>query len=207
MKHKKNILFGGSFDPIHNGHLGVGKVVLEKLDGDQLIFVPARRSPHKVQPPEEGHHRMAMIERAIAGCEKFSVSDCELVRDEPSYTLDTIRHFRHELGEAVELYWLIGADQLADFGKWYHVTELVTRCRVAVMHRAGYPAPQFDRLEGVLGRDQIEALKRDVVETPLIDISSTAIRKNLADGRLCEDVLPKPVVRYIEAHRLYGYHP
>lgn len=207
MKPEKIILFGGSFDPIHNGHLSVGKVVLEKLDGDQLIFVPARRSPHKVQPPEEGHHRMAMIERAIAGYEKFSVSDCELVRDEPSYTLDTIRHFREELGEGVDLFWLIGADQLADFGKWYHVTELVTCCRVAVMHRAGYPAPKFDQLERVLGCNQIRALERDVVETPLIDISSTEIRNHLAAGRLCEGVLPEPVIRYIEAHQLYGYRP
>ena len=204
MKHEKIILFGGSFDPIHDGHLRVGAAVLEKLDGDQLIFVPARRSPHKSQSPADGHHRIAMIQCAIAGHEKFSVSDCELDRDEPSYTLDTIRHFRNEWGADVDLYWLIGADQLADFDKWYHVTDLLDCCRVAVMYRAGYPVPQFDRFRGVFAPTQIEALEQNVVETPLIDISSTAIRGRLAIGDLCREALPEAVIQYIQTHQLYG---
>lgn len=205
MKTGHLILFGGSFDPIHNGHLGVGRAVAEQLAGERLIFVPARRSPHKTETPTAGHHRLAMIECAIAGCELFSVSDCELKRSEPSYTLDTILHFRRELGAAVELFWLIGADQLAMFAKWYKVTELLALCRVSVMHRAGYPAPDFERFRGVFSPAQIAALRRDVVETPLIDISSTDIRRRLGQGDACADALPEPVMHYIQVHHLYGY--
>lgn len=205
MKHVSIILFGGSFDPIHNGHLGVGHAVVEQLEADKLIFVPARRSPLKTGTSASGHHRLAMIERAIEGCEKFSVSDCELKRGGPSYTLETVLHFRRELGEETDLTWLIGADQLSEFDKWYKATELLDICRVSVMYRAGYPPPDFDRFEGVFGPAQIADLKRNMVKTPLIDISSTDIRRRLEAGDLCADVLPEPVVHYIQAHHLYGY--
>lgn len=205
MKKTNIILFGGSFDPIHNGHLEVGRVVLEELAADQLVFVPARRSPHKSDAPASGHHRLAMIRSAIAGREMFSVSDCELNRGEPSYTLDTVHHFRDEFGSDVGLIWLIGADQLADFDKWYKITELLSLCRVSVMHRAGYPAPTFARFRGLFSDSQIAALERDVVETPLIDINSTEIRRQLTMGRSCCDWLPEPVIQYIREHGLYGF--
>ena len=205
MENTKTILFGGSFDPIHNGHLRVGRAVFETLSGDRLIFVPAHRSPHKTHTPVSGHHRLAMIRGAIADDEKFSVSDWELNREQPSYTLDTIYHFRKELGSDADLYWLIGADQLADFDKWHKVTELLTLCRVSVMYRAGYPMPNFDRFRGLFTPAQIAALERDVVETPLIDTSSTQIRRQLATGCLSDNVLPEPVIHYIQEHNLYGY--
>ena len=204
MKHIKTILFGGSFDPIHNGHLRVGRAVLEELAADQMIFVPARRSPHKSHIPAGGHHRLAMIQRAITGSDKFSVSDCELNRGEPSYTLDTIYFFRKELGPEVDLTWLMGADQLADFDEWYRVEELLDICRVSVMYRAGYPKPDFDCFRGVFRPDQITRLEQGVVETPLIEVSSTEIRRQLAAGELCRDVLPESVIRYIQSHHLYG---
>ena len=204
MQKAKIILFGGSFDPIHIGHLRVAEVVVEKLQAGRLIFVPARRSPHKQDMPTPGRHRAEMIERAIAGWAMFSVSDCELHRHEPSYTLDTIHHFRRQLGADVDLFWLIGADQLGAFDRWYHVHELLDACRVAVMHRAGYPPPDFDRFRGVFSPGQIAQLQRDAVETPLIDISSTDIRRRLALGDRCEDVLPEAVIHYIRAHHLYG---
>lgn len=204
MKHKKVILFGGSFDPIHNGHLCVGGDVLEKLAADQLIFVPAYRSPHKPHMPAPGEHRLAMIRLAIEGQDKFCVSDCELRRRDPSYTLETIYFFRKKYGPEAALFWLIGADQLADFDKWYCVTELLDCCQVSVMYRAGYPAPRFDRFRGVFNPAHIEMLERNVVETPLVDVSSTAIRQRLAAGDACADVLPQPVVRYIVRHQLYN---
>ena len=116
---KKIILFGGSFDPIHTGHLRVAHHALKELGADELIFIPARRSPHKTDLPTPGAHRFAMIAKAIDGIDSFSVSDCELLRPEPSYTLDTVGLSRVQVGSDVVLHWLIGADQLADLEKWY----------------------------------------------------------------------------------------
>ena len=201
----KIILFGGSFDPIHKGHIHLAGVVREKLGAERLIFVPAHRSPHKKQMPATGYHRFQMIQRAIAGSECFSVSDCELNRGGSSYTLDTIHFFRDKHAFNVDFHWLIGADQLADFDKWYKVSELLDSCRVSVMYRAGYPKPNFDRFHGVFRLGQITQLEQDVVETPLIDINSTEIRRKLADGILPCNELFESVVRYIQEHQLYGY--
>ncbi len=205
MKDKKVILFGGSFDPIHKGHLEVAHAVVEKLSADRLFFIPAHRSPHKIQTPAPGAHRLAMIALAIDDCDKLSVSDCELRRRDPSYTLETIYYFRAIFGPAAALHWLIGADQLADFDRWYKVSELLDLCRVTVMHRAGYPVPSFERFDGVFRPDQIAELQQHVVETPLIEASSTDIRGRLAAGDACRDVLPEVVADYIRVHHLYGW--
>ena len=207
MAKMKIILFGGSFDPIHDGHLRVAHAVLAKLGGSQLILVPARRSPHKEYMPTSGHHRLEMIRRAIANSERFSVSNYELNRPDPSYTLGTIHFFREQLGSDAILHWLIGADQLADFGKWYKVTELLDVCQVCVMCRAGYPKPNFDCFRRLFRPDQIAGLERNVVETPLIDISSTGIRRKLAKGILPRNEQPESVIQYIKENRLYDYVP
>ena len=146
---RKVILFGGSFDPIHTGHLRVAHHALHELTADELIFIPAHRSPHKTDFPTPGHHRLAMIEKAIDGPDSFSVSDCELSRPEPSYTLDTVRFFRNRFGQDTILHGLIGADQLTDLEKWYGVGDLLNECRLSVIVRAGYPPPDFARFENI----------------------------------------------------------
>jgi nicotinate-nucleotide adenylyltransferase len=202
---RKVILFGGSFDPIHTGHLRVAQYALEELDAGKLIFIPARRSPHKTESPVAGHHRLSMIRIAIEGMENVSVSDCELNRSEPSYTLDTVYFFREQFGSGVVLHWLIGADQLADLDKWYRVQELLNVCRISVMVRAGYPLPDFGRFEEVLTISQINQLKNDFLLTPRIDLSSTDIRCQLAQGTINPGILPPNVLPYIVANRLYGF--
>ncbi len=205
MEALKTILFGGSFDPIHKGHLCVGREVFHQLAADNFIFVPARRSPHKDAFPTSGDHRIEMIRRAIAKDSQFSVSDCELKRPAPSYTLDTIGFFRKQLGSDAVLYWLIGADQLNDFDKWYKVTDLVDACHVCVMYRAGYPKPSFEGFRGVLNASQIRKLEQHVVKTSLIPISSTDIRRQLTQGTLPGDMLDETVLEYIRSHQLYGF--
>ena len=203
--HKKIILFGGSFDPIHTGHLRVAHYTLGELDADELIFIPARRSPHKTDSPTPEQHRFAMIAKAIDGIDGFSVSDCELSRPEPSYTLDTVRFFRDQLGPDVVLHWLIGADQLTDLEKWYCVGDLLNECRISVMVRAGYPLPDFSRFEGFFSSVRIEQLKGDIIQTPQIDLSSTDIRGQLSRGNIFPDALPPAVLAYITEHHLYGF--
>ncbi|MCD6175237.1 MAG: nicotinate (nicotinamide) nucleotide adenylyltransferase [Planctomycetes bacterium] len=203
--HKKIILFGGSFDPIHTGHLRVAHYTLGELDANKLIFIPARRSPHKTDSPTPGQHRFAMIAKAIDGVDGFSVSDCELSRPEPSYTLDTIRFFRCQLGSDAVLHWLIGADQLTDLEKWYCVGDLLKECRVSVMIRAGYPPPDFSRFADVFSPEIISRLEGDIVRTPQIDLSSTDIRRQLSSGRVPPNALPPAVLAYITEHCLYGF--
>lgn len=202
--HTKIILFGGSFDPIHSGHLRVAHHARHALDADELIFVPAHRSPHKTDFPTPGRHRFAMIEKAIEGFDGFSVSDCELLRPEPSYTLDTIRFFRNQFGPAAILHWLTGADQLADLKKWYGINDLLKECRISVMVRDGYPSPDFRSFEGVFGPACIKQLESDIVQTPRIDLSSTQIRRQLPSGNIPADALPAGVLEYIMRHHLYG---
>jgi nicotinate-nucleotide adenylyltransferase len=201
----KIILFGGTFDPIHNGHLGVARHALQMLGGNRLIFVPARQSPHKKQPPTDGAHRLAMIWCAIEGEESLSVSDCELKRVGPSYTIETIRYFRQQTGPEAELYWLIGADQLEDLPKWYRVEELLAACHLCTMVRGGYGMPDTRRFEGVFSPECIERLRGDILLTPEIPISGTEIREQLKQGRIEPGVVPERVLEYIRRQGLYGY--
>ncbi|MCE5186449.1 MAG: nicotinate (nicotinamide) nucleotide adenylyltransferase [Planctomycetaceae bacterium] len=201
------ILFGGTFDPIHRGHLGVAQHALHALRGDRLVFVPARQSPHKRMPHAGGDDRMAMILCAIRELENIFVSDCELQRSGPSYTIETIRHFRRQWGEDAAIYWLIGADQLADLPKWYRIDELLQSCHLSTMVRAGYAAPEMDSLGGIFSEQAIEQLKRDTIDTPAIPVSSTHIRAELAQGRIPKEQLPPCVADYIAAHGLYGVRP
>ena len=200
---RKIILFGGSFDPIHNGHLEMAKVVREQLNADDFIFIPARRSPHKSNSPKaDGIDRVKMIQIAVEGTAGLSVSDCELDRPEPSYTFDTVEYFGQHYPDA-ELFWLVGADAIADLDRWYRITELVDICNVCVMYRAGYEKPKFDSLAERLGRQRVEKLTRNVVETPLIDLSSTQIRQDLEANLDVRALLPAGVYDYIKDKKLY----
>lgn len=205
MRPHKIILFGGSFDPIHTGHLRVAHHALGELGADELIFIPARRSPHKIEVSTPGVHRFAMIAKSIDGLDSFSVSDCELLRPEPSYTLDTVRFFRCQFGSEAVLHWLIGADQLSDLEKWYCIDDLLNECRISVMVRAGYPLPDFSRFATVFSPEIISRLKDNIVRTPRIDLSSTDIRGQLSRGNICPDALPPAVLAYITEHYLYGF--
>ncbi|MBP8604207.1 MAG: nicotinate (nicotinamide) nucleotide adenylyltransferase [Phycisphaerae bacterium] len=204
---EKIILFGGSFDPIHRGHLEVAAHALHTLGAGRLIFIPARRSPHKRRIAAEGSHRLAMIRLAIEGTNRLDVSDCELRRPEPSYTIDAVGFFRQQAGPQATLYWLMGADQLEEFGKWHQVGRLLDLCRICVMLRGGYPLPNIRRFAGIFTDEQIGRLENDLIRTPEIHISSTDIRRQLACGHMPADALHPAVADYIKQHRLYGYKP
>ncbi|NLK42613.1 MAG: nicotinate (nicotinamide) nucleotide adenylyltransferase [Planctomycetes bacterium] len=202
---QKIILFGGTFDPIHNGHLAVAADAFERLRADRLFFIPVRRSPHKTQPPAaSGQDRLAMIRLAIKDREGFAVSDCELRRPEPSYTLDTILHFRERFGPEAELYWLVGADAVQSLERWHRIEEILEQCRVCIMHRGRMPRPDLRRLVPALGADRVAQLGKNILPTPLVDISSTAIRARLAAGQPVQGLVPEPVLKYIRQKGLYG---
>ena len=208
MTHKprqKIVLFGGSFDPIHNGHLAVAADAFKQLDADRLILVPARRSPHKTRDPfASDQARLTMIHLAIEGYESFEVSDCELRRSGPSYTLDTVLFFRQSVGCEAEIFWLVGADAVHDLHRWYRIDDLLTQCRVCVMYRGGMPKPQLAHQIGTLGAARVAQLEKDILATPQITTSSTDIRARLAAGQSAEGLLPVPVLAYIRRAGLYG---
>jgi nicotinate-nucleotide adenylyltransferase len=202
------ILFGGSFDPIHNGHLAVAEYAFEHLDAARLIFIPARRSPHKsTGPSADGAARLAMIRLAIAGRAGFEVSDCELHRADPSYTLDTVRYFREQVGADAELFWLVGADTITELEHWYHVEELFGLCRLRIMYRGGMPRPDLGRLVPAFGPVRVGQLENDILATPLIDASSTEVRFRIAAGAPMDELVPPAVLGYIRQHGLYGAIP
>ncbi len=204
MAKRKIALFGGTFDPIHLGHTRVAEAAAKQIDAAKVVFIPAKCSPLKgFSPNATDDDRLRMIELATRGNERFSVSDCELHRPAPSYTLDTVKHFQRECGDDALIYWLIGADSVDDLVLWHRIDELIDVCHLAVMVRGGYAAPSFDRHLQVLGRNRVEKLRRNVIETPSIDISSTLIRRRLAAGEDVGDMLCPDVMDYIRKRGLY----
>ena len=201
---KKIALFGGTFDPFHEGHIQVVQYAANKIGAEKVILIPAKRSPHKKSMPiASTEDRIKMISLAIAGKSNFEISDCEIKRPDPSYTLETIEYFRSKYPPDTKLYWLIGADSLKDFVKWYKIGNLMDICRICVMYRAGFEEPSFDKFIPVFGRAHVERLVESVIETPLIDISSTDIRGKIDAGQNVEKLVHPDVHQSIIENNLY----
>jgi nicotinate-nucleotide adenylyltransferase len=198
------VLFGGTFDPVHIGHTTVVQHAAGSLRASAVVFIPARRSPHKSEAPlAPADHRTRMLELAIAELPGFSVSRCELDRPEPSYTYDTVMEFRTTRPDA-KLVWLVGTDMLASLPRWYRIRELLDLCDVCVMSRGGVDSPDFEKLVPSLGREAARRLQEAAIVTPLIPVSSTEIRTRLATGQDVSGMLHAAVIEYIRAHGLYG---
>jgi len=197
-------LFGGSFDPIHNGHLIVARSVAEQLGASRLVFIPAATPPHKrhndLVPAED---RLAMVRLAVAGESGWEVSDCELRRNGPSYTIDTVMEFRERLGADTPIAWVIGADTLPELASWYRVEELVELCRIVTAARPGWERPDVAPLRTRLADAHVRRLAGDILDTPRIDIAATDIRRRVREGRSIRYLVPDAVREYIERRRLY----
>ncbi len=193
-------VFGGSFDPIHLGHLIIAEEARAALRLDRVLFVPARRSPLKAELPRASDaDRAAMIELAIAGQPDFVLSRVELDRPAPSFTIDTLALLRAELGPRADLWLILGEDTLADFPAWRDPDTILAQVRLAVFDRPGY-AHALDELEDALpgARNRV-----DRILAPLIGISATGLRARVADGRPIRYQVPPAVETYIQAHGLY----
>jgi nicotinate-nucleotide adenylyltransferase len=198
------ILYGGTFDPVHNGHIDVASYAQKKLAVDEVVFIPAKRSPHRSTYPLAGEgHRRVMLELAFADRPRWRCCCCELDRPDPSYTIETINYFREKFGVSTDIYFLAGADVLDDLLKWHRIEELIDMCKLSIMYRAGYPEPDFERFEPVLGKHRSEKLRSNVLQTPLIKVSSSEIRSRLARGQSIEGLVPPAVITYINKHKLY----
>jgi nicotinate-nucleotide adenylyltransferase len=198
------LLFGGSFDPIHVGHLIVARHVREALGVDRVVLVPAAVPPHKQRRPLAAPaHRLEMTRLAVAGEGDFAVDGRELAREGPSYTIDTVAEYRRELREGVEICWLIGSDTVRELGTWHRIGELAEMCRFVTAARPGFGSGDLDALAAALPAAQIERLGKSVVPAPLVEVSSTQVRRRVADGRSIRYLVPDPVAAYIRTHGLY----
>ncbi|MCB9853639.1 MAG: nicotinate (nicotinamide) nucleotide adenylyltransferase [Phycisphaerales bacterium] len=197
-------LYGGTFDPIHHGHLISARSLAEQLDLERVYLIPAARPPHKpnnVMTPVED--RLEMARRAVAGDSLFEVSDIEARRDGPSYTIDTVQRARESFGKDAELFWFIGGDSLPELPGWHRVRELVERVTIVTATRTGWRHPTASRLAEAVGDEAARRLLSNCVATPSIGISATEIRRRRSEGRSVRYLTPQVVVEYIEAHGLY----
>jgi len=184
---KKIGIYGGTFDPIHHGHLILSRQACEELKLDQLIFVPAALSPFKKeQAKASGELRLSMLRAAIHGQSDFVADDCELKRPPPSYSIDTVLQIR-ERDPNAELFWLIGADNVNDLNKWHRFDALEKLVQFVVLDR---------------GRTDKTSHNYPVVRRN-IDISATEIRNRVASGRSIRYLVPQAVEEIIRREKLY----
>jgi nicotinate-nucleotide adenylyltransferase len=197
-------LFGGSFNPIHNGHLIVARAVAERLKLDHVILLPSARPPHKGDRKLlDGENRAALVKLAIIDEPLFEFSDFDLTREGPSYTIDTVMHFRESLGPQAALHWIIGADSLSELTTWHRVRDLVDACRIVTAARPGWDTMDWAPFRAMLSDAQVAAIQAGVLPTPRIDISSTDIRRRVREGRSIRYLVPDIVRSYIETNDLY----
>jgi nicotinate-nucleotide adenylyltransferase len=197
-------LLGGTFNPIHHGHLIVARSVAETLDLDRLVFIPSANPPHKSGDRLAGaEHRLAMARLAVEGEAGFDVDDLEIRREGPSYTILTVEQYRDRLAAGDEFFWIIGSDTLSELSAWYRIGELVDMCRFVTAVRPGAEDPDLSSLADLLPLPRVQQLREDILETPRIDISSSDIRRRVADGRSIRYLVPPAVSAYIGRHHLY----
>lgn len=196
----KTGVFGGTFDPVHNGHLAIAGEARVRLNLEEVIFVPAGqpwlKEDREVTPAE---HRVEMVRLAIASRPYFRLSVVEVNRAGPSYTVDTIVELLSQRGD-VELYLIMGWDSLAQLPRWREPGRLIKLCRVVAVPRPGSRRPDVEQLEARLpGISQSLTL----LDKPEMDISATEIRRRVAQGLPVGHLVPAPVDEYIKKHQLY----
>jgi len=215
-------LLGGSFNPIHNGHLSIADQVRERLPLDRVLFIPTGDPPHKREESlAPAKDRYEMVRVAIAGMPFFDISDIEVRRTGKSYSIDTIRELQRQYGPSTELYFLIGLDAFLDFTSWKEPRELLSNCRFVVVPRPGQSFQSLARLSMLPELDARALAQLDAGELTRLDIaipscpgiiclplplcptSSSEIRQRIGHGATQANVLPPPVESYILHHRLY----
>jgi nicotinate-nucleotide adenylyltransferase len=194
-------VMGGTFDPIHNGHIAMAQETRTRLNLTRVIFVPAGQPWMKSERPlTPTVHRSEMVRLAIAAYPYFRLSRIEIDRPGPTYTIDTITELRAELAAGDELYFILGWDNLAQLPQWRDVPRLIKLCRLVAIPRPGYSLPDLKVLES-----RIPGLSQRLVlmDKPVIDINATDVRNRVAQGLPIDHLVPKTVAEYIRKHRLY----
>jgi len=197
-------VLGGTFNPIHNGHLILGEQMRERLDLERLLFVPARMPPHKndhdLAPAAD---RLEMVRLAVNGNNTFEVSDIEIHREGCSYTIDTIAELRRTYGPRCDLFFVIGSDTVQELPTWHRIGELLLMCKFVVGARPGYEPNVRKHLSHILPEAELKAMESRIIQIRLIEISATEVRSLVNTNGSIRYLVPRPVEDYIRKHALY----
>ncbi|MBC2580639.1 nicotinate-nucleotide adenylyltransferase [Clostridium sp. DJ247] len=197
----KKAIFGGTFDPIHNGHIHIAYEALYKLHLDKVIFMPSGNPPHKLEKSiTDAHLRYEMVSAAIKEENCFDISDYEINKIKPSYTYETLEYFNNKEKSTI-WYFLTGVDCLMDIESWKSADRIFQLCEFVVFNRPGYS------MESIMNqKDKIEKIhssKITFLDIPLMDISSTRIRKSIKEDKNVSYLVPESVYRMIKHLNLY----
>ena len=208
------LILGGTFDPIHFGHLRPALEMMEHLGADEVRFTPCRIPPHRRAPAVAAEHRLAMVERAVQGQPGFTVDRRELERDGPSYSVDTLESLRSEMGGGRPLCLMMGLDAFAGFKSWHRWQDILGLAHVVVAHRPGSPpsGDPEDWVREATAEDPAALRSRPAGRiffqtVTQLDISATAIRVMLGRGESPRYLVPDGVLEYIRLQGLYADHP
>ena len=209
-------ILGGTFDPIHCGHVDIAQAAQQSLGLTLVELVAANEPPHRPQPSASAFHRFAMVALAVADRNGWRASDVELQHAGPSYTSSTLREF-HERGYTPsELFFVVGADAFAEIGTWRHYPAILDAARFAVVSRPGYPVNDLPRLLPQLAARMVDPASAGLpgtdrsiilIDAPTANVSSSAIRGRLAAGDSIAGLVPPMVQQHIEQHGLYSAMP
>ncbi|WP_373898927.1 nicotinate-nucleotide adenylyltransferase [Haloimpatiens sp. FM7315] len=198
---KKKAIFGGTFDPIHIGHLHIAYKALYDLKLDEIIFVPSGNPPHKDNKKvTDSKLRYDMVKKAIENEDRFSINDYEIKKQGLSYTYETLDFF-NELEKNTKWYFITGVDCLMDIEKWKNVSKILSKCKFIVFNRPGYNI--YDILDRKSFVENKYNKKIEFLDIPILDISSTYIREMIGKGEKVYYILPNGVDTYIRENNLY----
>jgi nicotinate-nucleotide adenylyltransferase len=197
-------IFGGSFDPVHYGHLLLAESCREQCQLDQVWMLPAFRPPHKqTRDLASDQHRVEMLRLAIGGHRALVVSTLEIDRGGVSYTVDTLAAVHQDHSDS-ELFLLMGADTLHDLPNWHQPREICQLAIPVAVGRRGWPEPDDDLLRQLVPNSRWEQIRNYQVTMPLIEVTSTEIRQRVSRGQSIRYRTPRAVEKYIESNHLYG---
>lgn len=191
---KKIGLLGGTFDPVHNGHVSIAKQLLKLIPLDELHFIPCNIPPHRQTPTENTTHRLAMLRLATENNPHLFVNDIELQREEPSYTIDTLKLLREEYPNET-LYWILGSDAFYHFNEWHEWQKILTLCELIIVNRGNTALIKPAWFNALSVPEQRKCRFQSI--NP-INISATQLRQHLS-----AEQLPVNVLNYIKEHNLY----
>jgi nicotinate-nucleotide adenylyltransferase len=194
-------ILGGTFDPVHIGHLAAADEAMSQLGLVEVLFVPTGRpwlkADTKILPSK---HRLRMLQLAIADKPRFRLSTIEIEREGPTYTVDTITKLKKQFGTEAELFFIVGWDKLIELSEWHQPERLIRMCRLIAIPRVGYQVPDLESMEAA-----IPGLSRRVIllDKPEIDVSASMIREWVCQGLSISGLVPEAVERYIKEQGLY----
>lgn len=199
-KHQRIGIFGGTFDPVHYGHLLLAETCREQLNLDSVVLLPAGSPPHKSDSDiSPASHRLEMLKLAVSGCPEFQIDERELKREGPSYTVLTLQELSSEQPDST-LYFLMGADSLRDIPGWKDPQQILQLATVVAVNRPGIPLPETAEVR-VWAGDLADSIQ--VIQTLGTDLSSSTLRNQVAANLSIRFMTPRAVAVYIEQHELY----